>query len=102
TDTTSWSAVLRDAMTAVTGDDASMALLGVGADHAGFRRLFAARTAQLEQESIHPLDDLAAEIEQARRALEDLERRRSSTEKRLWGRYKPGYERYLHAGRETR
>ena len=40
-DTGGWSAAIQAAVSAVTGDDAAMATLGVGADHDGFRALFA-------------------------------------------------------------
>lgn len=102
TDAASWSAALQTAIAEVTGDDASMALLGVGADDAGFRRLFASRADRLEREGIRPLDDLEAEVREAERHLDELRQRRGSTEAQLWGRYKPGYERYLHPGQETR
>ena len=77
-DTDGWSAAVQAAVSAVTGDDAAMATLGIGADHDGFRRLFEQRTAELERKWITPLDDLDREL----RA-------------RLWAAYKAGYEEYL-------
>lgn len=101
TDAETWSGALQAAIGQVAGDDASMALLGVGADEAALRRLFADRTALLEQENVGPLNDLEAQERAARRRLEELRARRSTTEAQLWGRYKPGYERYLRAGQVT-
>ena len=46
-DPESWSAQLQAQITAISGDDASMAVLGIGADHQGFQSLFADRTTDL-------------------------------------------------------
>lgn len=102
TDAESWSTALQAAISTVTGDDASMSLLGIGADHAEFRRLFGARAARLEQEYVRPLDDLATQVQAAQRRLDELRRRRNSTEAQLWARYRPDYERYVSAGQENR
>jgi serine/threonine protein phosphatase PrpC len=94
-DTDSWSAAVQAAVSAVTGDDAAMATLGVGADHDGFRTLFAQRTAELEQRWIAPLDDLDADLQQHERKLEELRTARRQRQAQLWAAYKPGYEEYL-------
>jgi serine/threonine protein phosphatase PrpC len=94
-DTDSWSAAVQAAVSAVTGDDAAMAVLGVGADHDGFRKLFAERTAELEKRWITPLDDLEAELRQQERKLEELRNGRRERQARLWAAYKPSYEEYL-------
>ena len=94
-DTDSWSAAVQAAISAVTGDDAAMATLGVGADHDGFRKLFAQRTAELEQRWIAPLDDLEAELRQQERKLEELRSSRRERQAQLWAAYKPSYEEYL-------
>jgi len=98
TDTRSWSQALQQRIVAVTGDDAAMAVIGVGADHEEFRRLFAARTAELEQRCVVPLDELEAEVGRAGQAVAEARRRHAALQTSLWGQYKPGYERYL--GRE--
>ena len=98
TDTRSWSQALQQRIVAVTGDDAAMAVIGVGADHEEFRRLFAARTADLEQRCVVPLDELEAEVGRAGQAVAEARRRHAALQTSLWGQYKPGYERYL--GRE--
>lgn len=94
-DTESWSAGVQAAVSAVTGDDAAMATLGVGADHDGFRELFAQRTVELEQRWIAPLDDLDTELRQQERKLEELRTTRRQRQAQLWAAYKPGYEEYL-------
>ena len=94
-DTDTWSAAVQAAVGAVTGDDAAMAVLGIGADHATFRELFARRTAELEQRWITPLDELDAELREHERKLEQLRATRRERQARLWAAYKPGYERYL-------
>ena len=55
---TAWSAEVQARISAVTGDDAAMAVLGVGADHDEFRELFAERTAAVEERWVAPLDDV--------------------------------------------
>jgi len=93
-DAAAWGAALEERIVAVAGDDAAMSLLGVGADLEGFRELFAARTAQLQERYITPLDELDAEVERAEQALEDLRARRIARVAELWHDYKPSYERW--------
>jgi hypothetical protein len=73
-------------------------VLGVGADHGEFRQLSAARTAQIEQDWVVPLDELEAEVGRAEHAVAEARRRHAALQTSLWAAYKPGYERYL--GRE--
>jgi serine/threonine protein phosphatase PrpC len=94
-DTESWSAAVQAAVSAVTGDDAAMATLGVGANHIGFQKLFAQRTTELEQRWVTPLDELDAELRQHERKLDELRTARRERQAQLWAAYKPGYERYL-------
>jgi hypothetical protein len=94
-DTDSWSAAVQAAISAVTGDDAAMATLGVGANHIGFRKLFAQRTTELEQRWVTPLDELDADLRQHERKLDELRTARRERQAQLWAAYKPGYERYL-------
>lgn len=93
-----WSRLLQQRIAAVTGDDAAMAVLGVGADHGEFRQLFATRTAEIEQRCIVPLDELESEVARAEQAVADARRRHAALQTSLWAAYKPEYERYL--GRE--
>ncbi|HKX66470.1 MAG TPA: hypothetical protein VJN29_04535 [Intrasporangium sp.] len=96
-DAEEWSAVMQSAIGAVTGDDAAMGLLAVGADHAELQVLFAARTTELERRWIRPLDQLGAEVQRAEQALEEARRRQVTGQAQLWGAYKAEYERYLRA-----
>jgi hypothetical protein len=98
TDTGSWSKILQRRIAAIAGDDAAMAVLGVGADHDEFRRLFAPRTAEIEQRCILPLDELEAEVGRAEQAVAEARSRHAAVQTSLWAQYKTGYERYL--GRE--
>lgn len=94
-DTEAWSTAVQTAISAVTGDDAAMAVLGVGADHQQFRSLFAARTEDLERRWTAPLD--AADVD-VRRREHELDRAREAQRQRqaqLWAAYKPAYEQHL-------
>ena len=94
-DTGGWSAAIQAAVSAVTGDDAAMATLGVGADHDGFQALFSRRTAELEQRWIAPLDDLDTKLRDQEQKLEELRTARRQRQAQLWAAYKPGYEEFL-------
>ena len=65
TDTDAWSHALQAAITTVTGDDASMAVLGVGAGHEQFRKLFADRVSDLERRCITPMDEVDRDLRRA-------------------------------------
>jgi serine/threonine protein phosphatase PrpC len=93
--TDAWSASLQAKIAAVAGDDAAMAMLGVGADFAEFQTLFAPRVAELEQQFIVPLDELSSAVIEAERELQLLRRRQLDEATEAWHRYKPGYEHYL-------
>jgi len=95
TDTDSWSALLQQRISSVTGDDAALAVLGVGADHEEFRSLFADRTADLEQRCVVPLDELEAEAIRAEQVAAEARHRYAALQTSLWAAYKPQYERYL-------
>jgi serine/threonine protein phosphatase PrpC len=96
-DAESWRRALEAAITAVTGDDAALALLGLGADLHRFKQLFRERAAEVERQYIAPLDDLDGLVLQAEQELADVRARRVEAGSRLWGAYKPGYEQYLAA-----
>ena len=91
-----WSDALQERIAAVTGDDAAMSLLSVGADFTELQALFADRVALLEQTFTAPLDEAATAVEEAERSLEALRQREREVTADVWGRYKPGYERHLH------
>jgi len=95
TDTESWSRLTQQRIAAVTGDDAAMAVLGVGADHQEFQQLFAVRTSEIEERCVDPLDKLESEVGRAEQALTEVRRRHAALQTSLWAAYKPVYERYL-------
>lgn len=92
-----WSAALQGDIAEVTGDDAAMALLGVGADFDELKALYAPRVADLHEQFITPLDELAAAVTTAEQQLEALRQRREDQTAQMWSRYKSGYELYLSA-----
>ena len=81
-------------MTAITGDDAAIALLGLGADLDGFKQLFKDRTDGLGRRYIDPLDELDGQVRQAEQQLAGLRDHWVVLGSELWGFYKGGYERY--------
>jgi serine/threonine protein phosphatase PrpC len=96
-DAEAWQRSLEAKVTAITGDDAAMALLGLGADLEGFRKLCKDRVAELQRRYIDPLEELDGQVHRAEQELADLKTRRTDLGGELWGAYKHDYERYLAA-----
>jgi len=96
-DAEAWRRALEARVTAITGDDAAMALLGLGANLDGLKKLFRDRTAELQRCYIDPLEKLDGQVQRAEQELAHLETRRAELGTELWGSYKGGYERYLDA-----
>jgi hypothetical protein len=94
-DVSAWSTAVQTQITAITGDDASMAVLGAGADLDGFRNLFADRLSTLQQQWVGPLDELTAEIDDLEAQLSLLRDRQRQQTAELWAAYKPDYLRCL-------
>jgi hypothetical protein len=90
-----WSLAVQAAVSAIAGDDASMAVLGVGGDHREFQRLFAERTSELERRWIEPLNALTAEVERRERELAELRSSQQRKQAQLWAAYKLSYEQLL-------
>jgi serine/threonine protein phosphatase PrpC len=95
-----WSAALQAEIAEVTGDDAAMAAIGVGADLDSFKDLFAPRLAEVTEKYTGPLDRSLDELERAEQALVELRQRRAADISARWHRYSAGYERFLQAGLE--
>jgi serine/threonine protein phosphatase PrpC len=93
----SWRRALEAAVTAITGDDAALALLGLGTDLAGFKQLFKDRAAELQRRYLDPLEELDGQVWRAEEELAGLRARRSELGAELWEAYKTGYERHLVA-----
>jgi serine/threonine protein phosphatase PrpC len=101
-DADAWRRALEAAVTAVTGDDAALTLLGLGTDLDGFKQLFKDRTAELQHRYIDPLEKLDGQVQRAEQELAGLRARRTELGGELWDAYKPGYERYLAAPEPAR
>jgi serine/threonine protein phosphatase PrpC len=93
--TAAWSSALQAEIAAVTGDDAAMSTLGVGADFKEFQKLFAPRVAELASEFIEPLDEVSDAVTRVEHELDALRSRLLHEMTERWNRYKVGYERYL-------
>jgi len=96
-----WSRTVQSEIAAVTGDDAAMSVMAVGADLGELQELFAPRVAELEEQFTGPLDELTRSVERAELDLQALRQRQTDEAQQLWRRYQPGYERYLHAPPEV-
>jgi len=92
-----WSEAVQHEISAVTGDDAAMAVMAVGADLGELKELYAPRVATLEQEYTAPIDAMRQAVEQAEQELLVLRQRQLDDTQQLWTRYKNAYEHYLHA-----
>jgi len=95
-DAESWSSALQAEITAITGDDAAMSTLAVGASFEGFKSLLEDRTDKLEERFTVPLDQLDQEIERAEQEFEALREHREACVAKLWSKYQADYEIYLH------
>jgi hypothetical protein len=96
-----WSAALQAEIAAVTGDDAAMAVIAVGADLPTLQELSAPRLAELAADYTAPMDALLDEVTRAEQALQDAQRRREADTANRWHRYRTGYEQLLTAGTES-
>jgi serine/threonine protein phosphatase PrpC len=93
--TPAWSSAVQAKITAVTGDDAAMSTLGVGADFKEFQKLFSPRVAELASEFVEPIDVVSNTVIRVEHELEALRSRKLHEMTESWNRYKSGYERYL-------
>ena len=92
-----WSDAVQREISAVTGDDAAMAVMAVGADLPELKGLYAPRVAALEEQFTGPIDAMSQAVREAEQQLQVLRQRQLDDTQRLWAQYKPAYERYLHA-----
>jgi serine/threonine protein phosphatase PrpC len=95
-----WSKAVQTEIAAVTGDDAAMSVMAVGADLEELQGLYAPRVAELEEHYTEPIDELSRSVRQAEQELETLRQRELSETEKLWARYKTGFERYQHRSAE--
>jgi hypothetical protein len=96
-----WSAALQAEISAVTGDDASMAVIAVGADLPALQQLLAPRLAEVTAQYTEPMDRLLDEVHAAEQAVAQLQLRRANDVASRWNHYRDGYERLLHPGAEA-
>jgi serine/threonine protein phosphatase PrpC len=99
--TEAWSSALQAEIAAVTGDDAAMSTLGVGADLKEFQELFTPRVGELASDFIEPLDELTDAVTRAEQELRALQSRQLNEMTEKWNRYKSAYERYLRPEAQT-
>jgi serine/threonine protein phosphatase PrpC len=92
-----WSDAVQREISAVTGDDAAMAVMAVGADLRELKGLYSPRVAALEEQFTGPIDAMSEAVRRAEQELQVLRQRQLDDTQQLWARYKPAYERYLHA-----
>jgi len=92
-----WSQAVQDRVSAVTGDDAAMSVMAVGADLAELRTLYGPRVQELEQQFTTPIDNLGRDVQRAEAELQRLRQRQVEETQQLWARYQPGYELHLRA-----
>jgi hypothetical protein len=92
---TGWSDTIQREISAVTGDDAAMAVTAVGADLDELRTLYAPRVAELQEQFTTPIDALARDVQHAEHELQLLRQRQLDETQQLWDSYQPGYEQYL-------
>ncbi|MCW2805396.1 MAG: hypothetical protein JWN06_3613 [Propionibacteriaceae bacterium] len=96
-----WSQAVQSEIAAVTGDDAAMSVMAVGADLGELKALYAPRVAELKQQFTVPIDELGRSVQRAEQELQMLRQRQLDDTEQLWARYKSGYERYLHTATEA-
>lgn len=93
--TEAWSSALQSHISLVTGDDAAMSLLGIGASFEELQELFAGRADEVERRFTGPLDELRLAVDRVEHELEAARRRHVEGTAELWSAYKPDYERYV-------
>jgi hypothetical protein len=90
-----WSSALQSEISAVTGDDAAIAVMGVGADLPAIRALLAPRLTVVTEQHIEPFDRIAASVRAAEQELAQLRQQQIDVTGSLWGGYRGGYEAHL-------
>jgi hypothetical protein len=80
---------------AVTGDDAAMGALVMGADLDVIQALAATRAAEVEKRWVAPMDEMARRVAQVELELATLQEREQVQNADLWAAYKPVYECFL-------
>jgi len=88
-----WEQLLKDRLSSITGDDASMALIAIGwPDFNSFRRSFEKRYETILQDYISKLNNIDERIKFYERKLAQYKDIREEARGRLWLEYKKSYE----------
>lgn len=90
-----WSSALQREVSAITGDDAAIAVLGVGADLPAIRTQLAPRLAAVQEEHIEPFDRISAAVSAAGQELARLRQQQIDVTGARWSEYRGGYETHL-------
>lgn len=93
-----WSAALQDAISEVTGDDASLATIAVGADLPTLQNLYAPRLAEVVEQYTGPMNVLREEVSRAEQEVATLQQQRTTDVANRWQQYRAGYEQLLQSG----
>jgi serine/threonine protein phosphatase PrpC len=93
-----WSRGIQSDVAAVTGDDAAMAVVSVGADLDDLQHLYAPRVGVLEERFTTPIDELGRAVARAEDELTAARQHQLEETQQLWSQYRAGYERYLRTG----
>lgn len=94
-DVRSWSESVQTEIAAVTGDDAAMATMAVGADLDDLQTMFGPRVDQLQRDFITPIDELNEAVARAESELALVRQRQVERTAAVWNQYKVDYERHL-------
>ncbi len=90
-----WSDSVRAAIVAVAGDDASMALAGVGTDLEALKALTADRLQTVRKRWVEPLDAAHALVDRLATELDTARLEQAGLSAELWGAYEGDYSRHL-------
>ncbi len=97
-----WRENLSQKISEITGDDASMALIGLGwSQFTALREAFQERLETMEGQYINPLDEAREKATRSRAELEAAERRSHNLQLSLWAEYKRSYEKCAPKGEKT-
>jgi hypothetical protein len=84
-----WSRAIQTEVAGVTGDDAAMSVVSVGAGMKEIHRLYAPRLAELEDQFTAPIDDLVRSVQRAEDELIAQRQRQLEETEQLWAESRP-------------
>ncbi len=92
-----WSAALQTHITEVTGDDAALAVIIVGAEFADMKQALQPRTALVAHRWVKPLNALSDQIQLLEDELAAVKKQQQAVTENLWNQYRPDYENHLES-----